>query len=134
LLRISIKKRSGSIVLKLEGKLAGAWVEQLERIWQARDTSEKVLVDLFDVSFVDASGKDLLAQMWQAGCDLVADTPFMKQVVHEVTGSRRGVAGRQPVSGKLARKEKGSEQSTSGDSTTGKRSRAHPIAPWQRFV
>ncbi len=45
---------------------------------------------LIDVSFVDASGKDLLAQMWQGGADFVADSPLMKQVSEEVTGSPEG--------------------------------------------
>jgi hypothetical protein len=87
LLRISVQKRSGSIILKLEGKLAGPWVGELERIWRATSASEHTVVDLFDVSFVDASGKDLLARMWQGGAGFVADTPLMKQVIEEVTGS-----------------------------------------------
>jgi hypothetical protein len=87
LLRISFQKRLGSIILKLEGKLAGPWVEELGRIWRSGSAPEGVLVDLCAVSFVDASGKDLLAQMYHIGADFVADSPLMKQVVEEVTGS-----------------------------------------------
>ena len=90
LLRITVQKRSGSILLKLEGKLVGPWVEELERIWRAGKASEAVWVDLYQVSFVDASGKDLLEQMCQGGAHFLADTPLMRQVIQEVTGSPEG--------------------------------------------
>jgi ABC-type transporter Mla MlaB component len=86
LLRITVQKGSSPSTLKLEGKLVGPWVEELERIWRTRSVSENVLIDLFDVNFVDASGKDLLAQMYQGGAHFLADTPLMRQVVQEVMG------------------------------------------------
>jgi ABC-type transporter Mla MlaB component len=90
LLRITIQKGFGPATLKLEGKLAGPWVEELKDVWSSESATEAVLVDLFDVSFVDAAGKRLLAQMWQGGADFVTDSPLMKQVVKEVTGSPEG--------------------------------------------
>jgi ABC-type transporter Mla MlaB component len=90
LLRISVQKRYGSIILTLEGKLIGPWVGELERAWRSTGAREDVWVDLCQVSFVDASGKDLLAQMWHEGAQFVADSPLMKQVVEEVTGSPEG--------------------------------------------
>ena len=90
LLKITVQKGPGSSTLKLEGKLAGPWVEELKEAWRSESATEAVSVDLFDVSFVDAAGKDLLAQMWQGGADFVADSPLMKQVIEEVTGSPEG--------------------------------------------
>jgi hypothetical protein len=90
LLKITVQKGPGSLTLKLEGKLAGPWVGELKDVWRSESATEAVLVDLLDVSFVDASGKDLLAQMWQGGADFVADSPLMKQVIEEVTGSPEG--------------------------------------------
>ncbi len=81
MLRITIQKGSGPATLKLEGKLAGPWVEELKDICRSGSAAEAVLVDLIGVSFVDASGKDLLAQMYQGGADFIADSPLMKQVV-----------------------------------------------------
>ena len=86
LLRITIQEGSGPATLKLEGKLAGPWVEEVRQAWRSRSATEAIVVDLFDVSFVDASGKDLLAEMWQGGADFVADSPLMKQVIEEVRG------------------------------------------------
>jgi hypothetical protein len=90
LLRITIQKGSGPATLKLEGKVAGPWVEELKDVWRSESASQAVLVDLFDVSFVDASGKDLLAQMWLGGADFVADSPLMKQVIQEVKRRPQG--------------------------------------------
>ncbi len=95
MLKITVQKGSGPATLKLEGKLAGPWVEELKGVWRSGSASEAVLVDLFDVSFVDASGKDLLAQMWQRGADFVADSPLMKRVIEEVTSSPEVEHGRQ---------------------------------------
>ena len=90
MLRITIQKGSGPATLKLEGKLAGPWVEELGDIWRSESATEGILIDLFDVSFVDASGKDLLAQMWQGGADFLADSPLMRQVVDEVKRRPQG--------------------------------------------
>jgi hypothetical protein len=90
LLRITVQHRLGSTTLKLEGKLAGPWVEELERTWRSGSATEGVWVDLCEVNFVDASGKDLLARMYHGGAHFVADTPLMKQVAGEVTGNPEG--------------------------------------------
>jgi anti-anti-sigma regulatory factor len=90
LLRITIQKGSGPVTVKLEGKLAGPWVEELKNVWRSESATEAFWVDLFDVSFVDASGKDLLALMWQGGAVFLADSPLMKQVIEEVKRSPEG--------------------------------------------
>jgi ABC-type transporter Mla MlaB component len=90
LFRITIQESSDPATVKLEGKLAGPWVKELARIWRAMDAGKAILIDLCGVSFVDPSGRDLLAQMYQGGADFVADTPLMKQVVHEVTTGSNG--------------------------------------------
>ena len=90
MLRITIQKDSGPAALKLEGKLAGPWMEELKNVWRFGIATEAILFDLFDVSFVDASGKDLFAQMWQGGPEFVADSPLMNQVIEEVNGSPQG--------------------------------------------
>ena len=90
MLRITIQKGSGPVTLKLEGKLAGPWVEELKDVWRSGHATEAVLVDLIDVSFVDASGKDLLAKMDQRGADFIANSPLMKRVIEEVKRSPQG--------------------------------------------
>ncbi len=87
MLKITILKGGGSTALKLEGKLAGPWVEELEKTWYSLGSSpegRRVVVDLCGVTFVDASGKNLLARMYQGGASFLADMPMTKQIVEEI--------------------------------------------------
>jgi hypothetical protein len=43
-----------------------------------------VLVDLSEVSFVDARGKAMLAVLRRTGCSLWGPTPFIEAVIAEV--------------------------------------------------
>ncbi len=87
MLRITIDELPRSTTFRLEGKLQGPWVDELNRAWRALPLSQKtecVLVDLRSVSSVDARAKELLAQMYQGGVELLADKPMTKYVVEQV--------------------------------------------------
>ena len=72
MLRITINSDSESTTCKLEGKLAGPWVPELEQSWRTELAgSRSIVVDLDQVSFVDAVGKALLARMHAQGAKLV---------------------------------------------------------------
>lgn len=79
---------SHGILLVLEGRLAGAWVEELDAY--ARALSKKhqhcTTIDLAGVTFIDADGKALLARLWQAGAELRASGCLTRRVVEEITG------------------------------------------------
>ena len=121
------------MILTLEGKVTGPWVGELERAWNSIGAREAVSVDLRQVSFVDASGKGLLEQMWHAGADFVTDSPLMKQVIEEVTG-RPNVAGQQAKQSteNISTKEKANEKAVSGNNAASEGIRAHEVAPRQR--
>ncbi len=58
----------------VEGKLAGPWVAELERCWQAVASvrpSPPILVDLTAVSYVDLEGKELLTRMRGSGTQIL---------------------------------------------------------------
>jgi len=85
LLRITVEDFPQCATLKLEGQLKGPWVDETEKTW--RNSKRRVAVlDLRDVTSIDARGKKLLADMHQGGVELVADAPMMKYVVEEATG------------------------------------------------
>ena len=91
MLRITILDSSKATTFKLEGKLAGAWVGELEQCWTtARSALENrgAVVDLRAVSFIDAEGKALLERMCAAGVELVSSGPLNKAVCEEAR--RRG--------------------------------------------
>ena len=87
MLKITIHNSTNAATLSLEGRLAGPWVEELERSWQAvRDDSpdKPVIVDLCDVTFVDAEGRKLLSRMYEQGARLRTFGCMVKGVVEEI--------------------------------------------------
>jgi anti-anti-sigma factor len=88
MLRINTRGTSGEISLTLEGKLAGAWVTELERTWRAASANaagRPLRVNLNEVTFIDSAGKSLLATMHRHGVQLVAVTCMMKSIVEEIS-------------------------------------------------
>src|SRR5579862_5437991 len=86
MLRITILDSAQSTTFKLEGKLAGPWVQELEQCWltaQSALAGRRAVVDLTQVSFVDGGGKKLLEGMASAGVDLLAAGPLTKAVCEE---------------------------------------------------
>jgi outer membrane protein TolC len=86
MLRITIHDSATGTRLQLEGKLAGAWVSELEQCWITATSAlqgRRMSVDLTHVSFIDAGGKDLLERMAATGADLVATGPLTKSICEE---------------------------------------------------
>ena len=87
MLRITTEDSKESTNLKLEGKLAGAWVNEVEQTWQmiVRDSPrEHVLVDLCDVTFIDVKGKQLLKRMRRAGVEFRCCGPDISATIDEI--------------------------------------------------
>jgi anti-anti-sigma factor len=55
----------GSVVLRLEGRLSGQWVDELRRLsWEILQTpATRLVLDLAEVSFIDADGLELLDEL-----------------------------------------------------------------------
>ena len=83
MLRVTLEARE-MLTLKLEGKISGPWVAELERCWNRTRTASKngpVRVDLTGVTFVDDGGKDLLVRMANAGTEFTAADPSISMLV-----------------------------------------------------
>ena len=90
MVRISMEDRGATLLLKLEGRLSGAWVAELEECWRsyaARSPHKKLIVDLTDTEFIDLAGKYLLKLMHQSGVAITARTPYMNALVAEIAGA-----------------------------------------------
>lgn len=76
----------------LEGKLAGPWVTEMERCWQAALDADQgcrsILVDLTAVSYVDAPGKELLTRMQRSGSELLV-AGLMTRAIFDSTDINR---------------------------------------------
>jgi anti-anti-sigma regulatory factor len=89
MLKITLHDSFKELRLKLEGKLAGLWVGELQQCWRtAASTTQgrNTVVDLGDVDFVDPEGQSLLAEMYRQGVRLVAVTPLIQALVREISG------------------------------------------------
>jgi outer membrane protein TolC len=87
MLRITIQVSPKTIRLQLEGKLAGPWVDELERSWTAAASSSgkrRLHVDLTGVSFISTPAKELLRRISAAGADLIACGCLNRAIVEEV--------------------------------------------------
>ena len=75
------------MIFRLEGELSGHWVTELNNCWRtaiALEPPKYVRVDLTEVTFIDAAGKDLLALMYRHGAKFVARDVLTKGVVEEI--------------------------------------------------
>lgn len=86
LLRIHLENGAGYTRIRLEGKLVGPWVKELERCWQCVLTHATSLltVELDEVTFVDSEGQLLLKAMYESGAELKARGTLSGFVVERI--------------------------------------------------
>ena len=88
MLKVTINKEQSSLeTWELEGKLSGDWVKELNRCWIERTSQPDVRlqVNLKAVSFIDASGKQLLKEMHGRGVEIKGCGCMIRAVVEEIT-------------------------------------------------
>jgi len=90
MMRITRQQDGQTITLKIEGCLAGEWVNEMKRCWDEvkTDASRRAIrIDLTDVTFIDVAGRGLLAQMFASGAIAGAANVMTKAVVEQLTGA-----------------------------------------------
>lgn len=89
MLRVTIDKDESLITFKLEGRITGEWVDELERAWLEESGRRKLTkVDLTGVTFVDEEGKKLLGRMVEEGSNLYATDCMNRSIIEEITRKR----------------------------------------------
>ncbi len=87
MLRITASDNPRILTFRLEGRLEGPWVRELEQCWRSMlDGARRptVCVDLTGVTYIDAAGKARLAQMHEQGAQFIACDCATKAVVAEI--------------------------------------------------
>ncbi|WP_348260746.1 hypothetical protein P8935_13135 [Telmatobacter sp. DSM 110680] len=78
--------------MRLEGRVAGPWANELDRVWveQApRLTTKKVVIDIHNVTYADAAGKQVLRSIYaQTHAAFITNTPWAQFLADEVTASK----------------------------------------------
>ncbi len=90
MLRVTVIERGDQIVFRVEGKLKGPWVVELERCWRSTSghaTGKTLAVDLDGVDFIDDRGKSLLTEMARAGVELIATESMMRSIVQQIAAA-----------------------------------------------
>ena len=95
MLRITIENTQEKAAIKLEGKLAGPWVDELEQAWSSVSNDRPgnhIGVDIRGLMFIDAGGRKLLRRMCAEGAMFTAKG-LVKETVEEIRreceGSRK---------------------------------------------
>lgn len=91
MLKITVEENPQAIVLKLEGRLTGPWVKELDRLWEQTAPAlnkRKLSLDLRGTTFADAGGIKILKTIYsQTGARILAGTPWTQYLADEVTAS-----------------------------------------------
>ena len=87
MLRISVEDEPQQVRLRLEGKLAGAWVKELEDAWRDATLTcngRPLCLDLSAVEHVDQAGEYLLALVAWRGARLIATGVAMRELCRKI--------------------------------------------------
>ncbi len=85
--RISVEEQNHWVLLRLEGRLAGPFVTELEDCWAlvlARLENRGLIINLDAITFVDLRGKALLAEIYSAGARLKGKGAQSRYLVQEI--------------------------------------------------
>jgi hypothetical protein len=88
MLRITTQDEPRVVTFRLEGRLEGPWVRELEQCWRSALASSAgkttVRVDLSGVTFIGAEGICQLAAMHAQGAEFIAADCLTKAIVDEI--------------------------------------------------
>jgi anti-anti-sigma regulatory factor len=78
--------------MRLEGRVAGPWASELDRVWgeaAPRLASKKLIIDLHNVTYADATGKRVLRTIYsQTQATFITNTPWAQFLAEEVTANK----------------------------------------------
>jgi hypothetical protein len=119
MLRVEICDSAESLILKLEGRFTGSDAEHTRTLTTRLAAREKLLVDLTEVEFVDATGEQVLSFLGRFGAEFVAPNSYVLDVCERLN-LRVAPNGSSPLS------------PLEDPSTNGDQSRSNRAKPRQR--
>jgi anti-anti-sigma regulatory factor len=87
MMKIQMKEVDGVLIFHVEGRLAGAFVPELESCWQAARADQpgrRISVDLKGVTCIDRSGRYLLQLMHGSGVGFLRAGLAVQDVLDQV--------------------------------------------------
>lgn len=91
-LRITFQDTAEAVEMRLEGRVAGPWASELDRVWvetAPQLASKKLIINLHNVTYADETGKQVLRTIYdQTHAELVTNTPWTQFLAEEVTAQK----------------------------------------------
>jgi anti-anti-sigma regulatory factor len=87
MMKIQSKEFDDQLILQVEGRLAGAFVPELESCWQsarANRPNRKISVDLKSVTCIDRDGRRLLQSMHSNGVGFLRAGLAVQDILEQV--------------------------------------------------
>lgn len=84
MLRVTVQSETDQKVIRVEGKLAGPAVAELEDCWSKSSAEGRLVIDIRSVTFASEDGRNLLARMYRAGAKLVSAGTMMNAIVEQI--------------------------------------------------
>ena len=76
------------LTLRLEGRIVGPWVEELERTCSSLlAKNPATTIELAGVAFLDGAGAELLLRLQEQGVTLTGGSAFLREYLQCVSGS-----------------------------------------------
>ena len=86
MLRITVVESNAcAVTLRVEGRIAGPWVEELRTTCNVHTRPDPVqlYLELEDVSFADAAGVACLKELREQGVGLYQVSPFLRELFQD---------------------------------------------------
>ena len=89
MLRITLDRSGALVRLRLEGRLTGPWVKELELCWSELLPQQRrgAVTDMAGITFIGEDGKEILLKLWKEGAVFHATDCLTRSVVQSITGS-----------------------------------------------
>lgn len=87
MMKIQMQELGGQLILQVEGRLAGAFVPELENCWQAARgdrPDRKISVDLKNVTCIDRAGRHLLQVLHGRGVDFLGAGLAVQDILEQI--------------------------------------------------
>jgi hypothetical protein len=81
MLRVSSIRHAESVTIKLEGKLVGPWCDEVAQVCAKRSASPQLRLDLYDLTFADARGLELIKTLIAHGATLDRCSSFVAELL-----------------------------------------------------
>ena len=80
MLHVELHQEEKQLSLRLEGRLVGIFAEEVRDLAMRGDITRSVIVDVSEVTFVDAVGESVLCWLKRIGAEFVAESLYSQHI------------------------------------------------------